>query len=95
MHAAAPSKLHLCAEKDACSNRIVGYSIGDRVTSALAVAALGNELTVRGSVDTIVHSEPRQPGRALLRHLHSDGGRLLGRGVHGSYCIPRGTRRTV
>ncbi len=33
-HPTAEGKLYLCAVKDACSNRIVGYSIDDRMTSA-------------------------------------------------------------
>ena len=56
-HPTGEGKLSLCAVKDACSNRIVGYSLSDRMTSALAVTALGNALTFRGSVDTIVHSD--------------------------------------
>ena len=41
-HPTAEGKLYLCAVKDACSNRIVGYSIDSRMTSALAVNALRN-----------------------------------------------------
>ena len=37
---AAEGKLYLCAVKDVCSGRILGYSISDRVTSSVAVAAL-------------------------------------------------------
>jgi transposase InsO family protein len=33
-HPTAEGKLYLCAIKDACSKRIVGYSIGDRVGRA-------------------------------------------------------------
>jgi hypothetical protein len=39
-HNSAEGKLYLCAVKDACSRRIVGYSIDARMRSALAVAAL-------------------------------------------------------
>jgi hypothetical protein len=53
----AEGKLYLCAVKDACSRRIVGYSIGARMTADLAVNALANALALRGSVDTIVHSD--------------------------------------
>ena len=35
-------KLYLCAIKDVWSTRIVGYSISDPMTSALAVSALSN-----------------------------------------------------
>jgi putative transposase len=50
-HPTAEGKLYLCA------NRIVGYSIDARMTSALAVAALRNALALRGAVGTVVHSD--------------------------------------
>jgi putative transposase len=56
-HPTVEGKLYLCAVKDACSNRIVGYSIDARMTSALAVAALHNALALRGAVGTVVHSD--------------------------------------
>jgi transposase InsO family protein len=56
-HPTAEGKLYLCAVKDACSKRIVGYSIDSRMTSALAVNALRNALALRGRVDTVVHSD--------------------------------------
>jgi putative transposase len=56
-HPTAEGKLYLCAVKDACSKRIVGYSIGARMTADLAVNALRNALALRGGVDTIVHSD--------------------------------------
>ena len=39
-HPTGEGKLYLCAIKDVCSNRIVGYSIDSRMKSRLAVAAL-------------------------------------------------------
>jgi len=39
-HPTAEGKLYLCAVKDACSKRIVGYSMDARMTSELAVNAL-------------------------------------------------------
>ena len=39
-HPTGEGKLYLCAIKDVWSNRIVGYSIADRMKSSLAVAAL-------------------------------------------------------
>lgn len=39
-HATSEGKLDLCAIKDVYSNRIVGYSISDRMKSSLAVDAL-------------------------------------------------------
>jgi putative transposase len=56
-HPTAEGKLYLCAIKDACSKRIVGYSIGARMTSELAVNALHNALALRGTVGAIVHSD--------------------------------------
>jgi len=56
-HPTGEGKLYLCAVKDACSNRIVGYSIDHRMTAELAVNALRNALTLRGGVGTIVHSD--------------------------------------
>jgi putative transposase len=56
-HPTAEGKLYLCAVKDACSKRIVGYSIDSRMTSELAVNALRNALALRGGVATIVHSD--------------------------------------
>lgn len=41
-HWTGEGKLYLCAVKDVFSNRIVGYSIGSRMKSRLAVAALDN-----------------------------------------------------
>ena len=48
----------VCAVKDACSKRIVGYSIDARMTSDLAVNALRKALALCGAVGAIVHSEP-------------------------------------
>jgi transposase InsO family protein len=47
----------LCAVKDCASNRIVGYSIGPRMTSELAMAALRNAIALRAPHNTIVHSD--------------------------------------
>ena len=56
-HPTGEGKLYLCAVKDACSKRIVGYSIDDRMTSQLAVNALRNAVALRGPVEVIVHSD--------------------------------------
>jgi transposase InsO family protein len=56
-HPTAGGKLYLCAVKDACSNRIVGYSMAGRMTADLAVNALNNALALRGAVGTVVHSD--------------------------------------
>ena len=56
-HPTAEGKLYLCAIKDACTKRIVGYSIDARMTSQLAVDALTNALALRGGAGAIVHSD--------------------------------------
>ena len=61
-HPTGEGKLYFCAIKDAYSNRIVGYSIGARMTSDLAVTALRNAASLRlaGSPTAdrpIVHSD--------------------------------------
>jgi len=47
-HPTAEGKIYVCAIKDAWSNRIVGYSIADRMTSKLAVDALESAVARRG-----------------------------------------------
>jgi transposase InsO family protein len=78
-HPTSEGKLYLCAIKDVYSNRIVGYSISDRMKSSLAVQALENAVARRG-VDgaevagRIVHSDRGSQFRirkflaALRRH---------------------------
>ncbi len=56
-HPTAEGKLYLCAVKDACSKRIVGYSIDSRMTSELAVNALRNAVALRGPAPAIMHSD--------------------------------------
>jgi putative transposase len=56
-HPTGEGKLYLCAVKDACSRRIVGYSIGDRMQSSLAVAALQMAVQRRSPAGTVVHSD--------------------------------------
>ena len=46
-HTSTEGKLYCCAIKDVFSNRIVGYSISDRMTATLAVDALTNAVTRR------------------------------------------------
>jgi transposase InsO family protein len=47
-HRTGEGKLYLCAIKDAYSNRIVGYSIDNRMKSRIAVSALNNAVARRG-----------------------------------------------
>ncbi|MFF3936722.1 IS3 family transposase [Streptomyces phaeofaciens] len=74
-HATGDGKLYLCAIKDVFSNRIVGYSIDERMKSRLAVTALDNAVARRGDVDgCILHSDrgsqfrSRKFVQALDRH---------------------------
>ncbi len=66
-HPTGEGKLYLCAVKDACSKRIVGYSIDSRMTSGLAVTALRNAMALRGPVATVVHSDR---GSQLRSHAY-------------------------
>lgn len=74
-HPTAEGKLYLCAIKDACTKRIVGYSIGPRMTSDLAVNALRNAVALRKPKGTIVHSDRGSQFRshAYVRALRSAG----------------------
>lgn len=57
-HWADEGKLCLCAIKDVCSNRIVGYSIDSRMKARLGVNALLSAVSRRGDVaGCIVHSD--------------------------------------
>jgi putative transposase len=61
-HWTGEGKLYLCAVKDCCSNKIVGYSIDSRMTSELAAAALRNAIALRAPAGTIVHSDRGSQG---------------------------------
>lgn len=74
-HRTGEGKLYLCAVKDVCSNRIVGYSISDRMKSSLAVTALQNAVARRGDASgCVIHSDrgsqfrSRKFRRELTRH---------------------------
>ena len=54
-HPTSEGKLYLCAVKDACTNRIVGYSMAERMTSQLAVDAISNAIALRRPVATLIH----------------------------------------
>jgi putative transposase len=78
-HPTGEGKLYLCAVKDACSKRIVGYSIAARMTAELAVNALRNALALRGVVGTVVHSDR---GSQFRSHVFVQA--LREAGLHGS-----------
>jgi putative transposase len=57
-HPTLEGKLYCCAIKDVFSNRIVGYSIAERMTAQLAVSALRAAIARRQPVGTVVvHSD--------------------------------------
>jgi putative transposase len=72
-HPTSEGKLYLCAVKDACSNRIVGYSMDSRMTADLAVRALRHAVALRGPAGTVVHSDRGSQFRAhvYVRALRS------------------------
>jgi putative transposase len=83
-HPTGEGKLHLCAIKDACSNRIVGYSMDGRMTAQLAVDALANAAALQRHrpARTVVHSDRGSQFRshAFLGALRNHGLRgLMGR----------------
>lgn len=74
-HPTSEGKIYLCAIKDMFSDRIVGYSISDRMTSQIAVDALVSAVQRRGAVaGCVVHSDrgsqfrSRKVARVLARH---------------------------
>lgn len=73
-HRTNERKLYLCAIKDACSGRIVGYSIDSRMTSHLAVTALNSAVARRAAdgadvAGCIVHSDRGSQFRSR-RYIH-------------------------
>ena len=59
---------------DAYSLRLVGYSIGERMTADLAVSALRNAIALRDPVKTVVHSDRGSQfrSRAFVRVLKNN-----------------------
>jgi putative transposase len=75
-HKTAEGKLYLCAIKDVFSNRIVGYSISDRMKSRLAVDALSNAVARRDQVaGCLLHTDRGSQfrSRKFVRALHRHG----------------------
>ncbi len=74
-HWTGEGRLYLCAIKDVFSNRIVGYSIADRMTADLAVGALRMAVQRRRPVGTTVHSDRGSQfrSRRFVLELHRAG----------------------
>jgi putative transposase len=103
-HPTGEGKLYLCAIKDCYGNRIVGYSMADRMTSELAVAALRNAVALRTPAGTVVvHSDrgspvpvPQVRRRAHLRwpgRLDGPGRRMRGQLGHGVVLLAAAEER--
>lgn len=78
-HPTREGKLYVCAIKDVWSRRIVGYSISDRMTSQIAVAALDSAVARRAAagqttVGCVLHTDrgsqfrSRKLQQALTHH---------------------------
>ena len=78
-HPASDGKLYLCAVKDHCSKRILGYSIDSRMKATLAVNALRMAISRREPVKTVVHSDHGSRFRSK-KYVHV----LSGAGLLGS-----------
>jgi len=64
-HPTLEGKVYCCAVKDCFSHRIVGYSLGDRMTAELAVAALRAAVARRRPTGVVVvHSDRGSQFRA-------------------------------
>ena len=77
-HWTGEGRLYLCTFKDLWSNRIVGYSISDRMTADLAVVALRNAGLRRDCAGVIVHTDRGSQFRSrafvsALKELHMVG----------------------
>ncbi|GAB7191032.1 hypothetical protein NUM3379_17390 [Kineococcus sp. NUM-3379] len=76
-HKTSEGKLYLCAIKDACSRRIVGYSIDSTMKSRLAVTALSNAVARRRAegvevAGCVVHSDRGSQYRSR-KYVHALG----------------------
>jgi len=74
----------MCAFKDVCSGRIVGYAMSDRMTSALDVRALDIAVAGRKHRGTIVHSDRGSPVESAQFRSRAFVARLKRHGMTGS-----------
>ena len=103
-HPTAEGKLYLCAIKDACSNRIVGYSIDDRMTAAAGRQRAAQRRRAarpdgaRSSTPTAAASSARTPTSRHCRgaraaRLDGPGRRLRRQRRHGVVLLPAAEER--
>jgi transposase InsO family protein len=78
-HPTVEGKVYCCAIKDCFSNRIVGYSVGDRMTAQLAVCALRAAVARRQPQGTVVvHSDRGSQFRSRAFRAVLRGAKLTG-----------------
>jgi putative transposase len=79
-HRTREGKLYLCAIKDVWSSRIVGYSMAERMESAIAVAALDSAVARRGGevAGCVLHSDRGSQFRSRKLQQALFGHRMLG-----------------
>ena len=73
-HPTGEGKLYMASIEDAFSGRIVGYSIGPRMTRHLACAALRNAIALREHQGTICHADRGSQGGFKWPSQHPDSG---------------------
>ena len=83
-HPTREGKLYLCAIKDVWSNRIVGYSINERMESAIAVAALDSAVARRAATGLSVAGCVLHTDRGSQFRSHAYQRELRGTGLRGS-----------
>ena len=103
-HPTGEGTLYLCAIKDACSNRIVGYSMDHRMTADLAVTALRNAVALarsnghRGALGSgqpvpVPRVRPG-PSRTRSARLHGQGRCLCRQRRDGVFLQPAAEERS-
>src|SRR5262249_28186907 len=88
-HPTGEGKLYLCAIKDACPGRIVGYSMDSKMQASLAVPALRNAISLRSPAGTVII----HPDRGSQFRAHAYVRLLRASGLTGSMGRARGLRR--
>jgi transposase InsO family protein len=91
-HPTAEGKLYCCAIKDLFSNRIVGYSLDERMTAQLAVTALRTAVARRAPTGVVVvHSDRGSQGGFNRSSQHLEMVEVRG-GPSSAGCGSRGAK---